>query len=195
MVVHVDSSGRITTPNPYIGIVKGNNGEIKSEVSTSTSTAPVSFVKVEISGNAQKLDINIDSIVYEMACIYNNWVYYDTYGDIDLSKSYLEEIVDGRALLRDLKCSKRNADGSVYLYDIGSYENPMYFPYMTNFDIGLIWSEINEVHMICPRVTNMCRAFFDTTGLTSISFYQDKEKNKLNALVNVKDAFAMFGKN
>jgi hypothetical protein len=49
-----------------------------------------------------------------MACVYNNWVYYDKYGNIDLSKSYLEEIVNGQALLRDLKSTKRNADGSVY---------------------------------------------------------------------------------
>ena len=85
-----------------------------------------------------------------MACIYNNWVYYDEYGNIDFSKSYLEEIVDGVALLRDLKSTKRNEDGSIYLYDIGSYDNPMYFPLMTNFDIGLIWAEIKSVHMICP---------------------------------------------
>ena len=180
MVVHVDLQGNITTPTPYIGIVRGDSNNIKSEITTQTE--PVSFVKIWVEGSAQKLNIYIDSIVYEMACIYNNYVYYDIYGDIDLSESYLEEIVDGRALLRDLKCSKRNADGSVYLYDIGSYETPMYFPYMTNFDIGLIWSEIKDVHMICPLVTNMCRAFFDTSGLTSISFYEDKSKKKLNAL-------------
>ena len=130
-----------------------------------------------------------------MACIYNNYVYHDEYGDIDLSKSYLEEIVNGSSLLRDLKTTKRNADGSVYLYDVGSYNNPMYFPYMTNFEVGLIWSEIKSVHMICPLVTNMNRAFFDIPGLTSINFYENKEKNKLNALTNVKDAFAMFAKN
>ena len=180
MVVHVDLQGNITTPTPYIGIVRGDSNNIKSEITTQTE--PVSFVKIWVEGSAQKLNIYIDSIVYEMACMYNNWVYYDSYGDIDLSKSYLEEIVDGRALLRDLKCSKRNEDGSVYLYNIGSYENPMYFPYMTNFDIGLIWSEIKEVHMICPLVTNMCRAFFDTSGLESISLYEDKSKKKLNAL-------------
>jgi hypothetical protein len=66
---------------------------------------------------------------------------------------------------------------------------------MTNFDIGLIWSEIESVHMICPLVTSMNRAFFDTSGLTSINFYENKEKNKLNALKNVKDAFAMLAKN
>ena len=41
----------------------------------------------------------------------------------------------------------------------------------------------------------MSRAFFDSSGLTSINFYENKEKNKLNALANVKDAFAMFAKN
>ena len=191
LVVKADINGNVTTTSAYIGVINDINGSIKSHDSENNM---LSFVKVTASGNFKEFVIKIETIVYEMACIYNNWMYYDANGDLDLSKSYLEKIVNGTQLLRNTKVSKRAADGTPVYISVGTSKSPMKFPYMTNFSIGLYSSEVKEVHMVCPQIEIFDRAFWNCDQLTEIAFYEkNNNSGKLNALSKLENAFSAFG--
>lgn len=179
ITVGVDLNGNITTISPYYIVEVTNTSNLLKN--------DVSIMKITMEGNARKLNIKIETVIYEIACLYTCYFSVDKYGQpsFDQNDSNLYNIENGGQLLRNLSTAAENG------FDFGTKDNPIEMPFLKYFGVGLYSSEVAKVHMKSPNITSIDRAFAFNSLMKEIVWYDDEDafKNALSNLTNANGAF------